>query len=735
MLAVTFLHPIVLAGLVVVGVPIVLHLIMRQRPKRLPFPALRFLRLTHRTTQRRLRLRHLLLLALRILLIAAACLALAAPEVYSDRFSIAGDKPVAIAVVIDTSYSMEYTVGGHTRLDEAKRRCHEILDELPAGSRVAMLDSADPGGDGFQTVAQAKERVAGLELRPANNPVTVAVGGAYDLLAKLGEDADPTQANPPRFLYVFSDRTQACWNEHQIDNLKRMRDRVPQPGVRALFVDVGAEAPADVAITALELPRQVFPANERLVVRATVQATGTACDTELSCLIDDQGPPDRKPVKLKAGESAIVTFERPGLSPGFHHLTLNIATPDALPFDNTRYATFEVVGPRRVLTLTDDPNNVAIWRVALEPNRAFELDVRGAADVTNVAKGAPTPAELARYRAVCMLDVARPPAELWDRLARFAADGGGLAVVPGGLETDRAAYNVPAAQQLLGGTLVKPVGSEAGATWKEGGYAHPILAPFRQWRMSESVDFMKRGLEPLAYQYWLVDAPDAAAVVRYDEDNRPALLERPAAAGEQRGHVLLFTTALDDRHLRDRRTRWNNYLETSFYPVLANLAVGYLVGDTDQRNLSFTSGQTVQIPLPSDDRPAGYTLEGPSAAGGPVSVAPRQGASTADVSQALLPGNYRLVEPSGKVDGAFSMNTAAEEASLAQVATESIDALFGPNSVVGVGRGDNLHDALRTRTPQPVELFPWLMLVVLMALAAENLLSNRFYRRDNREAE
>ena len=61
----TFIHPLLLGGLVLVGIPIVLHLIMRQQPKHLIFPAFRFLQLRHRTNQRKLRLRHLLLLALR----------------------------------------------------------------------------------------------------------------------------------------------------------------------------------------------------------------------------------------------------------------------------------------------------------------------------------------------------------------------------------------------------------------------------------------------------------------------------------------------------------------------------------------------------------------------------------------------------------------------------------------------------------------------------------------------
>ena len=49
-------------------------------------------------------------------------------------------------------------------------------------------------------------------LRPANYPVTAALTPAYDLLAKLSEEQTNAEEAPLRFLYVFSDRTQACWN-------------------------------------------------------------------------------------------------------------------------------------------------------------------------------------------------------------------------------------------------------------------------------------------------------------------------------------------------------------------------------------------------------------------------------------------------------------------------------------------------------------------------------------------
>src|SRR5947209_3995233 len=126
----TFVFPFLLGGLVLVGIPVLIHLIMRQKPKTLRFPAFRFLLQRHRTNLRKLRLRHLLLLALRMLLLAALCLALTRPRIFSEQLALRADRPVAAVFLFDTSYSMEYKVsGGPTRLEEAKRRGLELLDE------------------------------------------------------------------------------------------------------------------------------------------------------------------------------------------------------------------------------------------------------------------------------------------------------------------------------------------------------------------------------------------------------------------------------------------------------------------------------------------------------------------------------------------------------------------------------------------------------------------------------
>ena len=60
-----FLNVSLLLGGALFAIPVVLHLIMRQKPKHLVFPALRFVKERRQSNTRRLQLRHWLLLALR----------------------------------------------------------------------------------------------------------------------------------------------------------------------------------------------------------------------------------------------------------------------------------------------------------------------------------------------------------------------------------------------------------------------------------------------------------------------------------------------------------------------------------------------------------------------------------------------------------------------------------------------------------------------------------------------
>ncbi len=84
----SLMHPLLLSGLGLAVIPILLHLLLRAKPKRLIFPALRLIRQNQRQNVRRLQLRHLWLLLLRIFVIGLIAFALTRPSLPAANYSL-----------------------------------------------------------------------------------------------------------------------------------------------------------------------------------------------------------------------------------------------------------------------------------------------------------------------------------------------------------------------------------------------------------------------------------------------------------------------------------------------------------------------------------------------------------------------------------------------------------------------------------------------------------------------
>src|SRR3954469_20131452 len=117
---ISLLHAGLAAGAALAAIPVIIHLVMRQTPKHVVFPALRLIHQRHRRSTKRLRVRNWLLLLARMALVALMALALARPALNSQGALGDSEVPSAVGLVFDTSLSMGYAVGGKTRLDEAK---------------------------------------------------------------------------------------------------------------------------------------------------------------------------------------------------------------------------------------------------------------------------------------------------------------------------------------------------------------------------------------------------------------------------------------------------------------------------------------------------------------------------------------------------------------------------------------------------------------------------------------
>jgi hypothetical protein len=284
--------------------------------------------------------------------------------------------------------------------------------------------------------------------------------------------------------------------------------------------------------------------------------------------------------------------------------------------------------------------------------------------------------------------------------------------------------------------LEKPVALPPGTfltwNWAEA-KKHPLMAPFQEWRAKNNVDFFLR--PPQVYRYWKVEPqPDAAdEIIPYSGKERlPALLERRFDRKQVRGRVLLFTTALDDAHMNpdDRSQRWNDYLEqTSFFPVMPQKVVGYLSGETEDANINFLCGQSVPVALASSVRFPSYTIVGPGLKGQEAIVNRAEQQVELNITQAVQPGNYKIIGKDATV-AAFTLNVPPEESWLDRVPPDQIEGLLGEGSLMGMDHKTSLSDALQNHWSQPIELMPLLMIVILLTLAVESLLANKFYRHE-----
>ncbi len=761
----TFIHGYLLAGLLLVGIPILVHLIMRQKPKLLPFPAFRFLKQKHLINRRKLRLQHWLLLLLRMLLIAFVVLALSRPRLDGGIFSrsfrswlgAGADRSVAAVFVFDTSWSMDYREKAQGRLDQARHLGLELHREMAEGSRVLILDTGDEGSDEdwMTNPGQVRARLNGLRLRPVFASLTRQIERARRLLDQEGKGENA----PVPLLYVFSDRTRTSWDGDQLKDFRRDEDSTNPLAV--VYVDLGAEKAEDVSIDRIKVEPAVVAPGGMVRVSVAVRATGTDYRDYVSCQLDSNPEPQRQPLVLAPGQSKELTFRvvAPARPPGqdnapyqaYGQVSVRLTTSDhrpfvdALPFNNAAFATFAIHDDsrragRKLLTIAEKPDDAGIWKAAFlarvknKPAEAFQCDVRTLKEAEDLKDK-----ELESYRVVCLFQTLNPSPLLCGKLKKYVQTGGGLIIVPPGEELkDLDGFN-KAASGLLPAKLkgFETVLEGARLTWKDYEGSHPLLLPFREWIRSADPDFTKPGLTPHVNRYWKVEPLDKESVIaRYaDQHLSPALVERTL----ENGRVVLFTVVMDGRTFDPGERDWHNYWKSSFGLVLVNEVAKYLAGELSAQVLNFACGQTVTVPLPLETPPqAVFRLDGPDpdlADSERTIQVPRDlgDPPTLVLPQVMAPGNFRLTGHDRRAV-AFSLNVREEEKELARVDAKDIEAVLGKDCVVRPSAEVKVSETLQAYRPAPIELLPLLMILMLLMLTFEGVLANRFYRREQQPA-
>ncbi len=213
-----------LAGITFV-VPLAIHLLFRHRFNVLDWGAMHLLDAIVRVNKRRMRLRNLLLLLLRCAIPILLAICMARP-VLTGWQTPAGDDPLSMVMVVDTSYSLAQRFDTSTRrIDLIRDSARRVIEALPRGSDVVVLssDGSSHRGD-HQTAGTFVDRL-GIGGGPLD---------AEELLSRALRESSMS-ATQRRQVLLLSDHRAADWSQRTIDSLSVLRRRVDAMSPRPLI--------------------------------------------------------------------------------------------------------------------------------------------------------------------------------------------------------------------------------------------------------------------------------------------------------------------------------------------------------------------------------------------------------------------------------------------------------------------------------------------------------------------
>ena len=349
---------------------------MRRRRLEVPYAGLwaQVLRDTESTALWR-KLRRLLSLLLQLLILATLVLAVGDPRLGASR------RGRSLAIVIDASASMQATDGtgggDHgTRLDEAKRAAHRLIDELGPEDEamVLRLDTRPAALTGLSSDERELHRaVEDLQADDTGADVTRALG--------LADDALRGQAQPTTVLIGDG----AGWQLDGSLSANKIR-----------YIPVGKSG-ENLAVTAFAVRR--YRSNQTAYeVLAELQNFGKEPAAALFQLLQDGEVVESQRIRLEPGQRLQQLYPNLAGTGSRLEARLQPERADVLPLDDHAYAL--LLPRKKIKVLVVTPGNLFLeGALLLDENLAVE----------KVAPSAWDPASQGRFDAV-ILDGFMPPA-------------------------------------------------------------------------------------------------------------------------------------------------------------------------------------------------------------------------------------------------------------------------------------------------------------------------------------
>ena len=683
-----FLTPLFLLGLGALVIPVLIHLIQREKKRVIEFPSLMFVRRIPYQSVRRRRIRHWALLLLRAAAIALIVAAFARPFFRQGAAAAAvGGGAREVVILLDQSASMGY--GDHwSRAQEAART---VVRGLGADDRATLVLFARNAEENMRSTSDRTRLGAAIGAAKVGSGAT-----RYGPALKLADSILSRSPIKRREAVLISDFQRSGWTGSE-------EVRFPE-GMTVSTVSVSSPDTANLAVPSVTFARASFSGQERITVTAGLSNKGDA-------------PLKDVPVTLTIDGHAIQT-ERAAVAPhasgsvSFTQFTLTGANvrgsikagTDPLPADNAFYFVLAPSDPVSLVIVdsgdrTDDSLFLSkALAIGTTPN--FQVDVTTASRMT--------PAAFDKRAVVILNDTMFPPAAGGNALKRYLDGGGGLLVVTG----DHTTWPQGEAAVLpgrLGATVDRTSGRSGSLGYLD--YSHPVFEVFKAPR---SGDFSAAHV----FRYRALQSEPTDRVLARFDDGAIAAAERKIGAGR----VIVWTSTLDDS--------WTDIgVKPVFLPLVHQL-VRYLA-HYEPSTSWYTVGQVLDLTARAKGRADRSDRIVVTPSGERISHA-----GAGEGSEGLLELNEQGVyevrptnAPTGRPE-AIAVNLDPAESDLSPIDPRELVAAVTGHATPLTAQPTPAQEMTREESERRQSLWWYLLLGGLLLLAAETVISNRLSRKE-----
>ena len=402
-------------GLIATAIPIIVHLFNFRKFKKVYFSNVEFLKEIKQETQSKRNLKHLLILASRILAVIAIVLAFAQP--YLPQPGVL-EKPggTAVSIYIDNSFSMQGDGKDGILLDLAKNKALEIVESFAASDKFQLLTSDFEGR--HQRLVSKEEMtslIQEIELSPASRKMSEVVTRQRDALVTSGLEK--------RHAFILTDLQASITDIPEIANDTAMRVTV---------VPELPEITGNVFIDSVWFETPVRQINQPEILHARVVNTGSEdIETIPLQLIINGTQKSVASASIPASSNNTIDITYTNTDAGFKHCSL-VITDASITNDDAYYFSYTVAEKIKVLEIMGNTAATQAVRAVFADDPFYEWN--------SLNETAIDFSRFAGMNLIVVNQLRNLSSGLLSELNKFMESGGSVVVIPAS-EIELGEYN------------------------------------------------------------------------------------------------------------------------------------------------------------------------------------------------------------------------------------------------------------------------------------------------------